>query len=266
MNNEIKGPDGLSVKKITDFVAYEDRELLRDSVYTLSAFLFLFLTQDRNTNPNFDGVEQMQVHMPTLLRNAMTVIQGHYPEICFAWLRSCDENYSSDNELAKYVGTSVNLVNDENNAPPGVEVDVEIESERATVTLSSIIRTDAGVDANSYNNGSAIYYSVYENGEMASAWQLYRAPIVIETANDTEYTVKAFAVRFEEKGAEIEITNEQLRPQKYESDLGQNGVGDENSSNVDKKALMIIVASVALILIAIVVVVLAVKRRSAKKR
>ena len=266
LNDDMERADGTTVKKITDFVTYKERDRLKDSVYTLSAFLFLFLTQDGNKSPSFDRVDATQVHIATLICNAMTVIQGHYPEICFAWLRTYDENYSPDNENAIYSSISVDLVNDENNAQPEVEVDIAVGGEKSTVTLSSIIRTERGVDKNSLNNGSAIYYVLYENGKMKGDWQLYRAPIVIDTAKETEYIVKAFAVRFENKSAEVEITNEQLRPLKDTSDLIPSDTQDENLSKSSRMDLIIIVsfAAAALILLALVVVFVVRKQRSKK--
>lgn len=267
LNGDMERADGTAVKKITDFVTDEERELLKDSVYTLSAFLFLFLNRDGNTSPSFDGVKTTQVHIATLIGNAMTVVQGHYPEICFAWLRTCDANYSSDNENAIYKNIAVNLINDENNALPEVEADIDVEDGKTAVALSSIIRTDAGIDANSYNNGSAIYYAIYENGKMTGAWQLYRAPIVIDTSNDTEYTVKAFAVRFEEKGAEVEITNEQLRPAKDDSDLDDGNIQDQNSPTISKKdtIITVVIVAIALILVTFIVLLIVKKHRKIKK-
>ena len=269
LNNDMEREDGTKVKKITDFVPYSEWERLKNSVYTLSAFLFLFMTQDKNNTPDIDGVRETQVHMATLLYNIMTIGQGHYPEICLAWLRTQDDNYSSDNENAMYTSVMVNWVSDENNVKPEVEVDISIEEGKSTVKLNSIIRTESGVDTNSSNNGSAIYYALYENGKMKGDWQLYRAPIVIDTQNEAEYTIKAFAVRFEEKGMEIEISNEEIRPVNDLPDPKPNENQDENLPKAPRmKARIMIVPSAILILVVLVIVIevaAIVKKRQSKK-
>lgn len=273
LNDDMERDDGTAVKKITDFVEDDEKERLKKSVYTLSSFLFLFITQDGNNSPSLDGVREKQVHIATLIYNVMTIGQGHFPEICFAWLRTRDENYSSDNENAMYSDVLVNWVNDENNAQPEIEVNIAVNEGQSTLTLTSIIKTESGVDANSSNNGSAIYYALYENGEMKGDWQLYRAPIVIDTQNETEYTVKAFAVRFEERGAEIEITNEQIRfvndlpdpkpDEKQDEIISESPKTDEKI--VENPTAVIATVSALILLSLLISVVLIVKRRQSKK-
>ena len=273
LNDDMEYDDGTAVKKITDFVEDDEKKILKKSLYTLSSFLFLFITQDGNNSPSLDGVIEKRVHIATLIFNIMTIAQGHFPEICFAWLRTSDENYSSDNENAMYSDVLVNWINDENNAPPEIEVNIAVNEGQSTLTLTSIIKTESGVDANSSNNGSAIYYALYENGEMKGDWQLYRAPIVIDTQNETEYTVKAFAARFEERGTEIEITNEQIRFVNDLPDPKPDETQDEiisESPKADEKIVenttAVIATASALILLSLLIsVVLIVKRRQNKK-
>ena len=264
LNDDMKRANETTVKKITDFVEESEKERLKNSVYTLSSFLFLFMTQDGNNSPSFDGVGATQVHIATLIYNVMTIGQGHFPEICMAWLRTRDENYSSDNENAMYTSVMVNWVSDDNNAKPEIEVNIDVEDGKSTVKLNSIIRTESGVDTNSSDNGSTIYYALYENGRMKGDWQLYRAPIVIDTQSETKYTVKAFAVRFEKKGAKIEITNEQLRPVNDLPDPKPNEKQDENLPKSPKADVTIVVIT-ATALILLITVVLIVKRRQSKK-
>lgn len=267
LNGDMKLADGTEVKRITDFVSYEEREELKDSVYTLSAFLFLFITQDGNKSPSFEDVGATQVHIASLLYNAMTVIQGHYPEICFAWLRAHDENYFESNEGAIYSSASVNLVNDEGNAPPEVEADISVEEDKATVTLSTIIKTERGVDKNSSNNGSAIYYAVYENGEMVGSWELYRAPIVIDASGETEYKIKAFAVRFEEKSEVLEIANEELRPPVKETPdpIPSDEVIENAPKSSEADVIIIVLLFAAVLILAVLIAVFIIKKRRNEK-
>ena len=209
LNGDMEYPDGTPVKKISDFVNQDEIDLLKNSVYSLSAFLFLFAYKDCKTSPSFENFTERQIHLITLAMNGLTIIQGHFPEICLAWLNTYDENYSLD--CAKYANTEIYLINDKNNMPPEIESEIEVEEQQTTISLTSIIKSTKGVDSNSTNNGSAIYYSIYEDGEMVGTWELYRNPIILNTTNDTEYTIKAFAVRFYEKSAEIEITDTEIR-------------------------------------------------------
>ena len=126
-----------------------------------------------------------------------------------AWLSTYDENYSLENR--NFADTEVNLISDDNNIAPEVEAKIKVMDNQSTVYLSSIINSNTGVDANSKNNGSAIYYAIFENGTMVEDWQLYRAPITIDISDGSQYSLKAFAARFEEMGEVLEITSEQLR-------------------------------------------------------
>lgn len=216
LDGDLQYSDGTPVTKISDLVAPEEREQLKDSVYTLSAFLFLFICKDNSSRPGINGINETQVHIVTLFYNMMTIIQGHYPEICFAWLSTYDANYSMENR--KFANAEVNLISDDKNAAPIVEAKIQVENNQSIVHLSSIINSNTGVDANSKNNGSAIYYAIFENGNIIEDWQLYRTPIIIDFSNDSQYSIKAFAVRFEEIGEEFEITPEQLRTPTEEPD------------------------------------------------
>ncbi len=209
LDGDMQDSNGAPVKKISDFVDPDEVELLKHSVYTLSAVFFLFAYKDYKTSPGFENFKDRQIHLITLAVNGLTVIQGHFPEICLAWLNAFDENYSLD--ASKYAGTEINLIDDDNNTAPEIEKNIDIQEQKATVSLNTVIKSTKGVDANSTNNGSAIYYAIYENGEMVGAWQLYREAIVIDTTKDAEYTIKAFAVRFDQMSAQIEITDEELR-------------------------------------------------------
>lgn len=209
LDRDLQYSDGTPVTKISDLVASEEREQFKESVYTLTSFLLLFIYKDSTTNPGINGISETQTYLVTLFYNAMTIIQGHYPEICLAWLSTYDENYSLENR--NFADTEVNLISDDNNIAPEVEAKIKVMDNQSTVYLSSIINSNTGVDANSKNNGSAIYYAIFENGTMVEDWQLYRAPITIDISDGSQYSLKAFAARFEEMGEVLEITSEQLR-------------------------------------------------------
>lgn len=282
LTEDMQYSDGRSVKKITDFVDPENVALLEDSVYTFSAFLFLFVTSDFNKSPEFDTVKQAQIHLITLIANGMTVVQGHFPEVCSAWLRTYDENYSQSNESSKLLGKEIKLINDENNLPPNIEMELCVENGKTTVALKSVIGSSMGVDAGSENNGSAIYFALFENGKMVDNWRLYRAPIVIDTTKDTKYTVKAFALRLEEMSAELEITDAQIRTKPALPDTdGGNTVPDgtvenEPPQNVEAseplqdieqiKALILIISGGILLMFAIVFAIFISKKRKKAKR
>ena len=273
LNGELILSDGTSVKKITDFVDEDEKALLEDSVYTLASFLFLFISKDYNRSPSLEGTNETFVHMVTLIANAKTLLQGHFPEICLSWLCTYDENYSSENTSSIYTNSEITLINDENNMPPEVEFKIDVEEGKSTLSLSTIIKSTSGVDANSKNNGAAIYFAIFENGNIVNDWQLYRNPIVFDTTSDAEYTVKAFAVRFEEMGEEIEITNEQIRtPQAPPEDTENNtqteepGTPSENTSetpsqNSNQNISLIVIAFGVILLLAVSTVIFVHKKR-----
>lgn len=274
LNGDLKDSDGNPIKKISDYVEPDEYELLKDSVYALAAFSFLFISKDHKTSPDVDGVNETLAHLSTLIYNIQTVAQGHYPEVCLAWLRTFDENYSEENTNSKYANSEVNLINDGNGSLPEIVSKIEIEDTKTTVFLSSIIKSSIGVDANSENNGAAIYYAVFENGNMVGDWQLYRSPILINTEKDIQYSIKAFAVRFEEKGTELEISNELLRSpvKEPEPDVDDNVSDDtdnkpDENPNEDKQSnsLQIIVISSVAITFTILSIVFITKKQKISK-
>lgn len=262
LNSDLTYPDGTPVTKLIDFVEPEEHEAFKESFYTLSSFLLLFISKDHTTSPSINGVKETQVHMVTLLYNIQTLIQGHFPEICLAWLNTYDDNYSLADR--KFANTEVKLVNDYNNSAPDIKATVDVKDNTTTVSLSSIINSNSGVDKNSVNNGSAIYYAVYENGNMVGDWTLYRSPIVLDISGDTQYTIKALAIRFEEIGAELEITNEQLRTPAKEPDVDIIEPPIESTPpHVDSSSKMPygIIIGTALLLIIVVIAIILKKRK-----
>ena len=253
LDGDLEEPGAIPVKKITDFLQGEELEQLKNAVYSLASFLFLFVCRDHDNQPNIDSIDATHVHIGTLLYNSSSILDNHNPNICYAWLYSYDDNYAKENKNSKYANNAVYLVGDDVNETPKVESNIEHTDETITVTLSSIINSNAGVDANSINNGSAIYYAIFENDKIVGDWQLYRSPITLDKTLDVKYTVKAFAARFAEKSEEIEITDEQLRT------IQEDGQG--GASHLEWA--LIIIAVVILVLAVILVFIF--KRKNTRK-
>ena len=211
LDGDLEEPGAIPVKKITDFVQGEDLEELKTAVYSLASFLFMFVCRDHDNQPSIENVDVTHVHIGTLLYNISSIMDNHNPNICYAWLYSYDDNYSRDNEISKYTNKAVYLIGDEVNKAPEVQAEIKHKNDTITITLSSVINSTEGVDAKSTANGSAIYYAVFENGNIVGTWELYRGPITLDKSLDVEYTVKAFASRFAEKGKETELSNAQIR-------------------------------------------------------
>lgn len=272
LDGDLSYKDGSPVKKISDFVGEDERNLLRDSVYTLSYFLFLFSSKDFEENPSLDGINATGVHLITLISNVMTVAYGHYPEICLSWLRTYDENYSPDRKDTKFTKSEVNLINDGNNLPPEIESKIDFDGETITVSLNSIVKSNQGVDKNSINNGSAIYYAVFENGNMLDDWKLYREPIVIDSTAGTSYSVKAYATRLMQMSEVIELSDEELRADSpYDPDENGNQNGSEKEipqtneppSQIDNYASeILIILGVSLILVSLSLFIIIKKRKN----
>ena len=250
---EMEYAGAIPVETIEDLVPPEDLDEFKSSIYSLFTFLFLFVCRDNDEQPSLDNVSATQVHLATFLYNASTILSFHNFDICLAWLNAYDENYSADNENSKFVGSAVYLVEDEVTVPPEIETEIEIEEESITVHLSSIINSSNGVDASSTNNGSAIYYAVYENGVMVDDWQLYKTPFELDKTKDVEYSVKTFAARFAERGKEYEIDDDQLR----------GIVKDKDSS--DLSYIFIIIGAIILLLSGSILIFI-IKRKRAKKQ
>ena len=249
LDGDLEEPGAIPVKKITDFVQGEELEQLKTAVYSLASFLFLFVCQDHDNQPSVDNINTTHVHAGTLLYNSSSILDNHNPNICYAWLYSYDSNYSKENENIKYANSAIYLVGDNINIAPETKAEVEHTDEEITVTLSSKVNSSTGVDAGSSNNGSAIYYAVFENGKIVEDWQLYREPITLDKTKDVEYSIKAFATRFNEKGEEFEITDYQLR------------TIEENQDKQNNLVIIITVAAVIVILAIILVLVFKNKKR-----
>ena len=249
VDGDLEYPGGIPVKKITDFAQTGDGEKMKASAYTLLAFLFSFIAKDYDTAV---ALETTQIHLGTLLYNINAIAQCHFPEVCFAWLRSYDELYSVENSNVKFANKAINLIYDENTVTPSIDAQIEINDNDTVIYLSSIVKSADGVDKSSTNNGAAIYYAIFENGSIIEDWKLYREPITIDISNDNNYTLKAYAIRFNEISEWIEIENDQLRPKdmahEIEHDKPKNdllGIQDPISDNT--LVFTIIILSITLL-------------------
>lgn len=202
--------DGTEVPKITDFVPENEKKKLEKSTYSLMAFLLLFVCKDYDAKPSLDGVDTTQVHLGTLLYNMTNILQCHYPEVCMAWLRTYDSHYQK-NDTFKYEDVEVELVNDQFALPSKIQITSDNTDEGLKIKLNTLVESDKGVDKNSKENGSAIYYQIYENDKLVSDWQLYQNPFYLDKENQAEYSIKAFCVRFQTKGSITEFNDNQIR-------------------------------------------------------
>ncbi len=128
-----------------------------------------------NTNENYTDNYPWQVVVGTLANNVTALAQGHYPEINYAWLRSYDSFYTS-NEANKTYQIVTDVV-------PSV-TDQWTESS-ATLTLSTSTQ------------GAGIYYRTRKSGDADYGdWKPYNKPITLtsDTSGDTTYEVQMTAV------------------------------------------------------------------------
>lgn len=229
-NGDMYYEDGTPVKKISDFIEDDEKELFQHSFYTFFSFLFLFTTKDHNTAPQLNGINTKGLHLVTLIYNVMTVAQGHYPEVCLAWLRTYDDNYSTEN--AEFVDSPVELVNDYIHS---IEYKIDVQNENNVISLFTSVNSTNGVDAKSTNIGSTIYYAFFDGDQQATDWQIYTQPIVLNRAQNDGYSLKAFALRFEQTSDMFELTNEKLYSDVVEIEPPQNE--DDSSSNENQNNL-----------------------------
>ena len=275
-NGDMSYEDGTPVKKISDFVEGDEKELLEHSFYTLFSFLFLFTTKDHNTAPQLNDINTKGLHLVSLIYNIMTVAEGHCSEVCMSWLRTYDENYSIEN--AKFVNSTVELINEDSNYIPSIKYQIDVQTENNVISLSAIINSNSGVDAKSTNNGSTIYYAFFDGDQQATDWQIYTSPIVLNRAENNGYSLKAFTVRFEQTSIEFELTNEELYtetvivepPQDEDGENTDNTTPDNTTNNTNENItspannnniVIIIASAVAGVVVIGIVIAIIVKRK-----
>ncbi len=203
LTNDVQYSDGVSVPKITEFVKDDETEQLKNSMYSLLSFFFGFINKD-NSTPALENVTSTQIHLATLLYNASSILQCHYPEICMAWLRTYDSHYE-ENDKFRFENASVLLAADELSLPEKIEAKGKKTEGGILLTLTSSVAGDEGI-----NNGSAVYYQVFKNGECTADWSLYQAPVLLSDKDGGEYSLKVFSTRFGMKTDVKEITNDMM--------------------------------------------------------
>ena len=208
LTNEQQYEDGASVPGITDFVSEKESVELKNSTYTLFAFLFSFVNKD-NTTAAIENITSTQVHLATLLYNAGNILQCHYPEICMAWLRADDSHYEKNDEL-RYEEATVLLDVDNVVIPAKIEASGEKTAEGISISLVPLMNGNDGEEKKILNSGLSLYYQIYENGQLLKDWSLYQTPITLDNKEGAEYSIKAFAAHFGTKTDVFEITQEQM--------------------------------------------------------
>lgn len=210
LTDDMKYADGTPVPKITDFAGEGKEEEFEKSIYSLLAFLFLFVCRDYDAEPDLDGVDTTQIHLGTLVYNMSNVLQCHYPEVCMAWLRTYDSHYE-ESDTFRYEDVSVDFAVKESVQVPTITLEVEKMEDGSKVSLFARMDKNAGVDADSTENGIAIYYQIYENGQPTTEWLLYQDAIVFANKEDVEYSLKAYGVVFQTKGEIREFTDDEIK-------------------------------------------------------
>lgn len=208
LTNEQKYDNGMSVPKITDFADEKEAEALKNSTYTLFAFLFSFVNKD-NTTAAFENITSTQVHLATFLYNAESILQCHYPEICMAWIRADDSHYEKNDDFI-YEDAAVLLDVDDVVIPAKIEATGEKTTEGISVSLVPLMNGNDGEEKKILNSGLSLYYQIYENGQLWKDWSLYQTPITLDNKDGAEYSIKAFAAHFGTKTDVFEITQEQI--------------------------------------------------------
>lgn len=192
--------DGTPVKKITDFVNDEEKDELKNTMFTLMSFLFAFVSLDSNMSPSLTGVVDKQVHLGTLINNGNIIAQNHYSEVCLAWLRTNDSNYDV-NDVFEYEDVAVLLVNDSDLPLENIEADFVVNGNKVIVELYYVMGEGEGVDSKALDNGSAIYYQISEDNKPTTEWMLYQEPFEIDVKVNCEYSINVFSSRFEQRSS-----------------------------------------------------------------
>ena len=128
-----------------------------------------------DTNKNYTTNYPWQAIVGTLAYNVTAIAQGHYPEINYAWLRSYDSFYTT-NEANKTYQIVTDVI-------PSVED--QLEEDGCTLTLSTSTK------------GAGIYYRIKTAGDADySDWKPYNKPISLTSDKkaDTVYQVQMTAV------------------------------------------------------------------------
>ncbi len=206
-----KGPDG---KSVVDFLTAEEyRNLIDDWPVILDVLLrfvasdYLFdgdeLAMSHSQEKTADGkyvttniiegfdkdvvdTGDEQIILGSLAYNATALMQGHYPEINLAWLRSYDSFY--DNEGDKPVRIA-------NQAAPAVKYAISEDGETWTESGNQS-KGDCYVNLTTETSGAGVYYRIKENNGSYHEWKPFNQSLQFTARRDTveTYTLEVTAV------------------------------------------------------------------------
>ncbi|MCI6995990.1 MAG: chitobiase/beta-hexosaminidase C-terminal domain-containing protein [Eubacterium sp.] len=149
---------------------------LRKAWPTLLDMLLTFVGYDYETKV-YDTTSQVMVG--TLAYNATSILQTHYPEVMFAWLRTADTYYD---EYADTGSTGPQIVNITTNVTPTVTYSVNGEKYSGDVVLNLSTTT----------KGASIYYKLTttENGVTTeSTWLPFNRDLVLREPAEEGKTI-----------------------------------------------------------------------------
>ena len=136
----------------------------------------------------------------TLMYNADALLQTHYPEVNYAWLRTEDSNYSNESSI----------INVTSNVTPSVNYSLK----EGSYNGMQVLKLDTKVGDK--DNGAAIFYQLTTevNGKTTtSSWMPYNKQIVLPTGVDSKgdqttakYTVKTRAALADKESEETSKT------------------------------------------------------------
>lgn len=136
----------------------------------------------------------------TLMYNSSALLQTHYPEVNYAWLRTEDSNYNNENKI----------INVTSNVTPSVNYSLK----EGLYNGMQVLKLDTKV--NDKDNGAAIFYQLettVDGKTTTSSWMPYNKQIVLPTGVDSngeqttaKYTVKARAALADKESKETSKT------------------------------------------------------------
>lgn len=157
---------------------------------TLIDTLLKFANKDYNFGDWVGGVPKAEKGLnviATLMYNSTTLLQTHYPEVNYAWLRTEDSNYNNESSI----------INVTSNVTPSVNYSLT----EGSYNGMQVLKLDTKVDGK--DNGAAIFYQLTTevNGKTTtSSWMPYNKQIILPTGVDSngdqttaKYTVKTRA-------------------------------------------------------------------------
>lgn len=118
----------------------------------------------RDSILNYGANSEYLVQFATVIFNMYTIGLNHYPEVCYAWLRSYDDYYLKDAEVSGHV-YFINTAKDEQVDAPYLTYELNgvpytlHDGEEAVYSTDDVI-TEMRLHLTERNSGGAIYYTV----------------------------------------------------------------------------------------------------------